>query len=196
MKPIGSLTTGLAKALLEQTGEPAGATGSAMLPSLQPLADQPPAWMGSHGAMLNGLTLQWLDTVKRTFALELSALGSDLLHQVIRSIDEDRDKLEALMQPASKASIIKTISGFASMLQVPVPDDAGLDLYIMALARLPQPVFNAARNKLVMTHKWARLPTPADFVEAGAEEQERLETLQLVLMSARRSASRALTALR
>lgn len=114
---------------------------------------------------------------------------------MIASIDKDLDRIAEWLQPPTKTSIIKTIEAMASMFQAPVPDEIGLDLYIMALARMPRPVFDKARVALVLSHKWPRLPLPADFVAAGQEEQERIDAVTTVLRTARRQAERALLAL-
>jgi predicted transcriptional regulator len=145
--------------------------------------------------MLSASTLQWIATAyhdRRNPAGH--TLGS--LQIVIAGIDRDAAAIEEWMQPANKATIIKTIEAMASLFQVAVPDELGLDLYILALARMPGPVFKAARNNLITTHKWPRLPVPADFISAGQEEQERIDAVRSVLQTARRQAERALLTLR
>ena len=108
------------------------------------------------------------------------------------SIEADLDALSEYAAPVGRPTVIKTIGALASLFQVPVPDDIGLDLYVLALSKMPAPVFNAARNKLVLSHKWPRLPVPADFIAAGEEDQKKIEVMRLVLGSAHAFAERAL----
>jgi len=196
MKQIGSVITGLAKPSAEQTGVPAGATGSATLPGSPRAPVLYPALKASVEPMLSALTKRWLATEYYKTTDQLIGHGSSLLQEVISTLDNDLATIEEAMRPAGKAEIIKTIEAMAALFQAPVPDGVGLDLYIMALARMPAPVFRAARNELVTTHKWPRLPLPADFVEAGKHEQSVMNTAQLTLRNARRNAERALLALR
>jgi hypothetical protein len=143
--------------------------------------------------MLSASTLQWLGTAYHQ-RQDGHTCGS--LQIVIAGIDADLIKLDEWMAPADKTSIIRTIEAMASLFQAPIPDQLGLDLYIMALARMPKPVFDFARNQLVLSHKWPRLPLPADFVAAAQEERERIEAVIAVLRTARRQAERALLTLR
>lgn len=193
MKQIGSVITGSAKLSAALTGEQAGATGSETLPSLPPAPDLPTGWIGSARQMLSASTLRWLGTA---YHQRQDGHTSGSLQIVIAGIDRDLEALANWMQPSDKANIIKTIEAMASLFQAPVPDQIGLDLYIMALARMPRPVFDFARNQLVLTHKWPRIPLPADFVAAGQEEQDRIEAVIAVLRTARRQAERALLTLR
>lgn len=123
---------------------------------------------------------------------DLSALPSDWLSRAITLTSSELGVLEEYAGPVGKTGVIQTLSALASMLQAPLPDDTGLDLYILALAKMPTPVFNAARNKLVLTHRWPRLPLPADFIEAGKDDQAIIDTMRSLLASARLKAERAL----
>lgn len=123
---------------------------------------------------------------------DLSALPSDWLNKAVELISRDLDAVNEYASPVGKAGVLQTLSALASMLQAPLPDDTGLDLYILALAKMPTPVFNAARNKLVLVHRWPRLPLPADFIEHGKDDQQIIDTMRSVLASARLKAERAL----
>jgi hypothetical protein len=142
--------------------------------------------------MLKQSTLQWLGMALTKDLYDLSALPSDWLNKAINLIDGDLAAFEDYAAPADKPTIIRTLGALASMLQTPLPDETGLDLYVLALAKMPAPVFNAARNKLVLSHRWPRLPLPADFIEAGKEDQAIIDTMRSVLGSARLKAERAL----
>lgn len=80
------------------------------------------------------------------------------------------------MRPASDNTIIKTLAGMAEAFQVDMPQDVGLEIYVAALRDLPRPAFMAAVQSLVRSHKWPRLPYPADFIEAAQPELEALRS--------------------
>lgn len=79
-----------------------------------------------------------------------------------------------VMRPASEEAIIKMLGGMAAAFQVDVPERTGLEIYIAALRDLPRPALEAAVQSLVRSHKWPRLPFPADFIEAAQPELEAL----------------------
>jgi hypothetical protein len=78
------------------------------------------------------------------------------------------------MAPASDEAIIKALGGMAEAFQVDLPEQTGLEIYVAALRDLPRPALVAAVQSLVRTHKWPRLPFPADFIEAAQPEIEAL----------------------
>lgn len=101
-------------------------------------------------------------------------------------------KFKDYCAPPSKEVIIKTLAGMAALFSAPPVDQLVIDLYIAALSRLPRTVFLEAREKLLLSHKWPRLPTPADFVEAGAAEQSRINAVNTVLTTRLYAYKRAL----
>lgn len=180
------------------TGTQAGATGSARRSEITP-ADPPAsphAWMGSFEPIVSELTLRWLAENKHKLAHELTDHGSASLTQAADLLAADIDQLLKLQVPATDGAIVRTLGAMAEMFQVQVPDQGGLDLYVAALRSLPRPAFVRAREQLIATHKWPRLPYPADFIEAGRETSERLETVIHVLTRAHNSCLRALAMLR
>lgn len=180
------------------TGERAGETGSARRSEItQPSrAASPHGWMGSFEPIVSELTLRWLATNKNLLAHQLTDHGSSSLMQAADLLAADIDQLTKLQAPASEGAIARTLGAMAEMFQVQVPDQGGLDLYIAALKTMPRPAFIVAREKLIVTHKWPRLPYPADFIEAGRETADRLETVIHVLTRAHNSCLRALSMLR
>jgi hypothetical protein len=78
------------------------------------------------------------------------------------------------MQPASRDTIIKALAGMAEAFQVDLPEAIGLEIYVAALHDLPRPALMAAVQSLVRSHKWPRLPFPAEFIEAAQPELEAL----------------------
>jgi hypothetical protein len=80
------------------------------------------------------------------------------------------------MASASEEVIIKTLAGMADAFQVDLPERVGLEIYVAALRDLPRPALVAAVQSLVRTHKWPRLPYPADFIEAAQPELDALKS--------------------
>jgi len=100
--------------------------------------------------------------------------------------------VERALPLVSKEKIADAIGSIAEMLQVSVPSTIGLKLYFHALKELPEYKFEAACLKLIRTHKWPRLPLPADFIEAAKDERQDIEVFRIKLSSARRLVNGAL----
>ena len=171
MKQIGSVITGLPKESKRQTGEQRGVIGYEDLSSLpMPKHDGTPAELQT---IIN-------DSVKRLINLAFSQTE-------YRGLEQDRnislDLIEAGAQELTLAlaatqqalplvtreKIADALRTFAEMLQCSVPMADGLKLYFYALQDMPYYKFQYACMSLVKTHKWPRLPLPADFIEAAKD---------------------------
>lgn len=148
--------------------------------------------MGSFREIVGSRTLRWLEENRHKLAHELTDHGRGSLTAAAALLAADLDTLERLTAPASDEAIIKTLTSMSEMFQVAVPEEQGLELYVAALRTLPRPAFVRARERLIVTHKWPRLPYPADFLEAGKETNDQLTTLIHVLTRAHNSCLRAL----
>jgi len=69
--------------------------------------------------------------------------------------------------PATRTEFVAGLIGLAELFQVQVPTDTGLDLYINAIQHISAPAFHRAIGVLSRSHKWPRLPYPADVLEAA-----------------------------
>lgn len=127
--------------------------------------------------------------------MELTSLGSSSLKEAVASLEVELERLDHLYRPASTITIIKTLAGMGSLFGAPPPDQVALDLYVASLSRLPRQVFAAARDKLVASHKYPNLPKPADFLEAGQPEQDRISAVYRVVSGRLSSYKRALSML-
>lgn len=182
MKQIASVITGLAAARPNSTGEPPSETGCAvLLPATEEQASASCAWMGPVATTMRPSAKRWLATAQNRMSWDLIDLGSDSLTTAIESLTDELDRLDAYYAPAPKDQIIKTLAGMASLFGAPTVEDIVIDLYVATLTRLPRQVFLVARDRLVMSHKYPNLPKPADFVEAGAEEQRRIDAVYRVI---------------
>lgn len=103
--------------------------------------------------------------------------------EAVSSLEAELTRLEHYTAPPTPEQIIKTLAAMATLFSAPPVDQTVIDLYIAALSRIPRPVFAAARDALVLSHKWPRLPTPADFVEAGESEAIRIRAVRTALVA-------------
>lgn len=118
--------------------------------------------------------------------------AEDELTNAVSALAHAHADVERALPLVSKEKIADAIGSIAEMLQVSVPSTIGLKLYFHALKELPEYKFEAACLKLIRTHKWPRLPLPADFIEAAKDERQDIEVFRIKLNSARRLVNGAL----
>ncbi len=138
----------------------------------------------------------------------LTASESEQIHQWTRldfhewhDISEDMlAALEALTLRASerhdlaaRGGTVSQVSGlllqFAEMLGCRVPGDDGLNLMTAALGSLPFVLHDAAALRVAQTHKYNRLPLPAEFLKAVEGELAFLAMQRRSLASIQQSIS-------
>lgn len=182
MKQIGSVITGTAMAKRWSTGEQPGATGSG---EQLPTSEQVPAVLT---AVPRELTSTVPDSVRHWMALpadtmpwDLEHHGLEVLNEAAQAVAHAQAGVERALPLVSREKIADVIGSMAEMLQVTVPSTTGLKLYFHALKDLPTYKFEAAALKLIKTHKWPRLPLPADFIEAAKEERQDIEAFTMRL---------------
>lgn len=171
MKQIGSVITGSQKANPKQIGEQRGVIGYEDLSSLpMPRQDGTPA------------ELQTIidDSVKRLINLALAqtefrgleqdkSISSDLIERGAQELTLALSATQQALPLVTREKIADALRTFAEMLQCSVPMADGLKLYFYALQDMPYYKFQHACMSLVKTHKWPRLPLPADFIEASKD---------------------------
>jgi hypothetical protein len=69
------------------------------------------------------------------------------------------------MTPITKGQLIIAIADLAEVLQVMPPTDTGLDLYFAVLNDMPAILLRPAVVALLRSHKFSRLPLPADMIK-------------------------------
>ena len=57
------------------------------------------------------------------------------------------------------------LAAIASMLQVELPDEMGLQLYAAALSDVSIHGLRQSARSIIKTHKWPRLPYPSELIE-------------------------------
>lgn len=103
-------------------------------------------------------------------------ISLDLIKQGAEELTLALSDAQQALPPLTKEKIADALNSFAEMLQCPVPKPAGLKLYFHALQDMPYYKFQAACLNLIKTHKWPRLPLPADFLAAGENARPDLDT--------------------
>jgi hypothetical protein len=192
MKQIGSVITGTAMAKAWSTGEQPGATGSAGLPATREqrasLSIKVPDELTT---IVSASVLHWMALPPETMPWDIDE-AEDELTNAVSALAHAHADVERALPLVSKEKIADAIGSIAEMLQVSVPSTIGLKLYFHALKELPEYKFEAACLKLIRTHKWPRLPLPADFIEAAKDERQDIEVFRIKLNSARRLVNGAL----
>lgn len=100
-----------------------------------------------------------------TEALDRRSL--DLLKVERDQLAADLAALAEARRPADDEAVIAILAGLAETFQQPLPDDGGLEMYIAALKTVPGVALKDAAGKVVLTHKWPRLPYPSEILEAA-----------------------------
>lgn len=103
---------------------------------------------------------------------DMDEYSRDELVQAARDLKAVRDGVSTVITTVTKEKIADALGSIAEMLQVSVPSPIGLKLYFHALKDMPAYKFEAACMSLIRTHKWPRLPLPADFIEAAQDERK------------------------
>lgn len=136
--------------------------------------------------------LHWMALPPETMPWDLEHHGLETLTEAAAAVAHAQAGVERALPLVSREKIADVIGSIAEMLQVSVPSTMGLKLYFHALKDLPAYKFEAAALKLIKTHKWPRLPLPADFIEAAKDERGDLDTFILRVSIARQRVEGAL----
>lgn len=100
---------------------------------------------------------------RETIDVYLECFNDHELDQLIELADNMPYRIDESLPPASKAQMLHVLADFADFLQVSVPGDAGIALYLSALEDVPFQFLTVASERLAKQHRFARLPLPADF---------------------------------
>lgn len=177
MKQIGSVITGLQKANPKQTGEQHGVIGYEDLSSLpMPRQSETPAELQTiiDDSVRRLINLAFAQTEYRGLEQDKS-ISSDLIERGAQELTLALSATQQALPLVTREKIADALRTFAEMLQCSVPMADGLKLYFYALQDMPYYKFQHACMSLIKTHKWPRLPLPADFIEAGKDGRPDLD---------------------
>lgn len=185
MKQIGSVITGTAMAKAWSTGEQRGATGSGDLPATNVVTSGPMTTLPNElKAIVPDSVLYWMNLPPETMSWDLTDHDEAELRHAASDLAHARSVVERALPPVSKEKIANVLGSIAEMLQVTVPSETGLKMYLHALKGMPGYKFEAAALKLIKTHKWPRLPLPADFIEAAKDERQDIDVIKIKIEAA------------
>lgn len=165
VKRVSSSTGSTAKTSPSQTLINVGATGS---------SDQLPATTGS-GLSLTDLKAVVAKSQKLSLLSKLDEISYELLrlpaHVDAAWTSAVEQELNALMQadnwqPLGLRGAAVYIDQLASVFQVDVPDEAGLQVYLSLLEGKPTGPAMRAVKEIVLSHRYKTLPLPAVIVSA------------------------------
>jgi len=88
------------------------------------------------------------------------------LEQIIAGLREAGACFAAWLRPVTADQLLDRLAAFADMLQVAAPSEAGIDLFVEAMGDFPGNLLARAARSVARTHKFSRLPLPADFLKA------------------------------
>jgi hypothetical protein len=80
------------------------------------------------------------------------------LHTIIH------DWSERIGPLADRKFIANMIDQMAALFGSKMPERAGLEMYFQLLEEYPEALLRQAAREVARTHKWPRLPYPADFI--------------------------------
>ena len=113
---------------------------------------------------------------KDGFDPDYSSCSTPQLHSMMHLAERMPVMIDEQYPAVTRSAVLDLLADFADFLQVSVPGDAGIDLYLAGLEHLPAPLLRMASTKLAGTHRFNRLPLPADFARTIESEVEELQS--------------------
>lgn len=85
----------------------------------------------------------------------------------IAALEKAEEAMRDALRSPTRPEVAMALKGLGEIFQVQVPDVMGLQLYEMALSQTPALAFKLACREIVKTHRWPRLPYPAEIIDAA-----------------------------
>lgn len=177
MRQINSVTIGLLEALPSSTGTQLGETGYAALPSTQ---SPGPQFLTPVPGYLTGILTESNRSLLASIK-ERKLPGDMARYAAEQQITTMIEQVQQLQEPVSPDRVVKSLAAMASMFGAELPDEIGLMMYVRALDGIPHAVFTAAIEQVTRTHKYPRLPLPADINAAAQPKIELLDAVEKML---------------
>lgn len=169
---MGSETTGSREENQKQTGTTVSETGFGSRQH-----DIPPAPVGSLAptkwpvyleATVSAPLRPWIDYVNYHNRQDNTAELMRVPQPVAREIHLAAERISVCAQPPSSEEIVRWLTSLAGVFCASVPESDGLLLYARALAGINRTGLKQGIDKLIRTHRWPRLPFPAELIEASS----------------------------
>lgn len=156
----------------ERTGTQPSVTGAALPPPAL-LTRRTYAteirWPPYLTQIVNAHAVRWIDWLSQTDKTQ--ALTEREHASATQYLCLAIGELEANTKPMPPEKIIDGLEKMASVFSAPLPDGDGLILYVGALQDLGRCALYEGMRTCIKTHKWPRLPFPAEILEAGKDAQ-------------------------
>lgn len=171
-KPKSSSTTGSQEEQSEKTGIVPTATGSSKQQRLprpthpavrEDPKDELPRYVRQIVSDPAARLISWLKYGD-------APLDSSLLPAARSIINKLEQDLDDISRPADENEIIEVLNMIADMIQVELPEETGLILYIQLLSELPRHIILEAGKEILKTHKYRTMPLPAHFFTTTAAQ--------------------------
>lgn len=95
-----------------------------------------------------------------------SPLHENYLGRAIPALEALAASFAAIDTPAEPGEILDVLHMVAETVQVDLPEEAGLTMYVALLAPLPVHVLKLAALEVLKTHAVRTLPLPAEFLQS------------------------------
>jgi hypothetical protein len=94
-----------------------------------------------------------------------SSLNSDDRKAAIAALEGQLEVAKVFARPADPRKVLALLTGTAQVFQVSLPEDDGLELYVGALASVPERLLIKALRQVCLTHRFKTMPLVADILE-------------------------------
>jgi hypothetical protein len=89
----------------------------------------------------------------------------------VKLIERMEEGLVRISAPTPHRNVIDVIRMIAETVQVDMPEDMGLTVYVAILEHLPSHVLSAAAIEILTTHSVRVLPLPAEILATNAVQE-------------------------
>lgn len=103
------------------------------------------------------------------------ALTTDQLKTLEAGLRNAFGEHNLLARPATDSEVAEVLIGFAEALGCNEPGEAGLKLYMQVLGRVPAPALKEGAKDLAASHRFKRLPNPAEILAAAQPYMKDIE---------------------
>lgn len=93
-------------------------------------------------------------------------LADRYVGRAITALTEIKQELAAMRRPADPEEIVQILSMTAATLQVELPEEDGIVVYVAVLQDVPQHVLRLAMQEVLRSHGYRTLPLPSEFLAA------------------------------
>ncbi len=133
------------------------------------------------------------DTRCQGYDPRLASLGEQQLVDGLAAAQQGRLRLQALVETTvSTENVADALLCMADMLGCPVPGPKGIDLFLLAVQDMPVILLPIATINVARTHRFMRMPLPADYLRSIEDHLAAIEATRSYLATFERICLHAL----